>query len=286
MATRKPNGLTFASMGTKQTAKQAAKRAGARKITYWSFSLYNTYNECPLKAKLRAIDKIKEPGNEHMDRGNDVHKLCEDYIKGLITLKQLKDSAKTVTLRPWDPTDVLSELTRMRKVYANRNKLAAHAMQPAVEDTWAFTKDWDQTVWNDWVGCWVRIKLDVGEFFQEGKMVIYVPTDWKTGRFYEDKNEEYIEQLELYALGALLMYPQIDEVRPRLAYVDQGLIYPDPDEPLVFTRADLEPLKKLWAKRTKAMLNDTRFAPRPGSYCRRCFHRASNKAAGGGQCKY
>lgn len=290
MATRKPNGLTFASLGTKKTAAQAAaiaKKAGPRKITYWSFSLYNTYKECPLKAKFNAVDKIKEPGNEHMQRGNEVHKLCEDYVKGLITLKQLKDGAKVVKVRPWDPTDLLDELNRLRKVYANRGKLAARAMQPTVEETWAFTKDWDETVWNDWIRCWVRIKLDVGEMFEEsGLGVIHVPTDWKTGRFYEEKNDEYVEQLELYALAVLLMCPNVDEVRPRLVYVDEGLVYPDPETPLAFKRSDIDMLKKLWAKRTRAMLNDTTFAPRPGNYCRRCFYRKGNAAAGGGQCKY
>lgn len=281
MATRKPNGLSFATMGDKTKKKPTVK-----KITYWSFSLYNNYKQCPLKAKFNALDKIKEPGNEAMQRGNDVHKLCEDYIKGLITLAKLKSGAKTVAKNPWDPSDWLDELNRLRKVYANRNKLAAHAMQPAVEDTWAFTSGWDITRWNDWIACWVRIKLDVGEFFKEGKSIVYVPTDWKTGQFRDEKNEEYVEQLELYALAAMLIHPHVDEVRPRLAYVDQGVVYPDPEEPLVFKRADVPALKKLWEKRTRAMLNDTKFAPRPGNYCRYCYYRKGNAANGGGQCKY
>lgn len=285
MATRKPNGVTFATMGGGKRPA-AKKRTGPRKITYWSFSLYNTYKRCPLKAKLNAVDKIKEPGNDAMQRGNDVHKLCEDYIKGVITLKQLKDGAKTVKKRPWDPVYVIPELTRLRKVYANSKKLRAKAMQPTVEDTWAFTSSWSETVWNDWINCWVRIKLDVGEFFEEDGLTIYVPTDWKTGQVYDDKNDEYVEQLELYALAALLIHPQIDEVRPRLVYVDQGLVFPDPDEPLSFTRDDLEPLKKLWTKRTRPMLNDTIFAPRPGADCRYCFYRKNNAVNGGGQCKY
>lgn len=282
MATRKPNGVSFATLGGGKP-----KPAGPKKIPYWSFSLYSTYRECPLKAKFRAIDKIKEPGSVHMDRGNDIHKLCEDFIKGAITVKQLKDGAKLTTHKPWPISKAMvDELTRLRKIYANRNKLAANAMQPAVEDTWAFAKDWEITVYNDWKNCVLRVKLDVGEFFKEGKKIVYVPTDWKSGRFYEEKNEEYVEQLELYALAAMVVYPHIDEVRPRLVYADIDVVYPDPDKPLVFTRDDIEPLKKLWAKRTRPMLNDTRFAPRPGNYCTRCFHRKSNAANGGGQCKY
>lgn len=285
--TRKPNGLSFSSMGVKRAAANKATRGAAKKLTYWSFSVYSSYKQCPLKAKLGSIDKIREPGNAAMARGNEVHKLCEDYVKGVISLKQLKDAAKKTSYKPWDPDYALDELNRLRKVYANRNKLAAHAMQPAVEDTWAFTNEWAQTVWNDWAGCWVRIKLDVGEFFKEGKKLIYVPTDWKTGRYYEgEKGDEYVEQLELYALGALLMYPHVDEVRPRLVYVDAEAVFPPQGEELVFTRADLPALKKLWEKRTKAMFNDTKFAPRPGQYCRFCFYRAGNAGNGGGQCKY
>lgn len=284
MATRKPNGVNFATMGGGKRTAAAAKKAGPKKITYWSFSLYNTYKQCPLKAKLNAIDKIKEPGNKYMERGNTVHKLFEDYIKGSITLKQLKDGCQAVDLVI--SKNLMAELNEMRKLYANRNKLAATATQPTVEDTWAFTSSWDETRWNDWINCWVRVKLDVGHWLKKGKKLIFIPTDWKTGKFKDDKNEEYVEQLELYALAALLTYPQADEVWPRLYYADEDLVYPDPDEPLVFTRADLEPLKALWAKRTRPMLNDTKFAPRPGNYCRFCFYRKNNAADGGGQCKY
>lgn len=274
---RKPNGVTFTRGRTSKAT------TGPRKITYWSFSLYNTYKQCPQKAKFNAIDKIKEPGNLAMKRGNDVHKLCEDYIKSDITAKQLTDGAKKLK---WDSKGTKPELDRLRKVYANRNRLAAKGLQPAVEDTWAFTSKWDQTVWDDWINCWVRIKLDVGEMFEEDGRIIYVPTDWKTGQIREEKTEEYLEQLELYALAALLVHPHVDEVRPRLVYVDHDLVYPGPDDVIAFRREDEPKLRKLWEKRTKPMLNDTKFAPRVGSYCKWCFYRRSNAANGGGQCKY
>ncbi len=88
------------------------------------------------------------------------------------------------------------------------------------------------------------------------------------------------------ALAALLLHEHIQQVKPRLAYLDLGITYPEADKPLIFTRADIPKLKKLWEKRTKAMLSDKQFAPRPNDKCRWCFYRSSNKAAGGGQCKY
>lgn len=79
-----------------------------------------------------------------------------------------------------------------------------------------------------------------------------------------------------------MRYPHVDEVRPRLVYVDEGVVYPDPRKPIVYTQADVPRLKELWAKRTKAMLSDTKFAPRPGAYCKYCHFRKSN----GGPCRY
>lgn len=238
-----------------------------KQLTSWSFSRYSTYQQCPLKAKLNFIDKIQEPPNQAMARGAQIHNLAEDYIKG-----------KVAKLAP-ELASFKDEFKRLRTMF----KKVSQSM--VVEDQWAFTKDWDETAWNDWTGCWVRIKLDCAHHEED---TILVVTDWKTGKYREEKNEEYVEQLELYALSALLLHEHIEEVRPRLAYTDLGRIYPNgEDEPeLIYTRADIPRLKKLWEKRVKPMLNDKTFAPRPNSLCKWCFYRAGNKAAGGGQCKY
>lgn len=235
------------------------------KITSWSFSRYSTYKQCPLKAKLNFIDKVKEPPNPAMARGAAIHTLAEDYLK-----------SKLKTLPP-ELKKFADEFKALRKQY----KKSISGM--CVEDSWSFTKTWEETTWNDWLGCWVRIKLDCAHHADEETMVV---TDWKTGKFRANQNEEYVEQLELYALAALLLHPHLKEVRPRLAYLDEMVIYPPPDQPLVFTPADIPKLKKLWVKRTKPMLSDTIFAPKPNQFCSWCHYRASNKANGGGQCKF
>lgn len=236
-------------------------------ITSWSFSRYADYKQCPLKAKLKHVDKIKEPPNEAMARGTKIHDMCEDYIKG--TLKVLPPECKKFA----------KMFRRLRRQY----KKAISGM--VVEDTWAFTKDWDETTWDDWVHCWVRIKLDCAEYDDNGVMLV---NDWKTGKFRPEKNAEYVEQLELYALAALLLHGHVEIVKPRLVYLDVGVIYPEPGsiEELVYTRDDIPKLKKLWSKRVKPMLNDKVFAPRPNNLCYWCFFRKSNAANGGGQCKY
>lgn len=242
----------------------ATKQIPIKQITSWSFSRYNTYKQCPLKLKLSAIDRIREPSNPAMARGDAIHKLAEAYIKG---------EGRTL------PTELHLFKDEFKQLRAKYKKTGGMV----VEDNWSFTKDWHETQWDDWVNCWLRIKLDCAHHEDDETLVI---TDWKTGKFRPEMNAEYVEQLELYALAALLLHEHIQQVKPRLVYLDLGLTYPTADQPLVFTRADIPKLKELWAKRTKAMLNDKQFAPRPNDKCRWCFYRANNKAAGGGQCKY
>jgi CRISPR/Cas system-associated exonuclease Cas4 (RecB family) len=237
-----------------------------KKITSWSFSRYSDYRQCPLKAKIKYIDKISEPSNDAMARGSKIHEKVEDYIKGKIV--RLPKELKLVT-------DKLKMLKAMFKKITSRMY---------VEETWAFTSKWTATAWNDWAGCWVRIKLDCAYLLVEDVMIV---VDWKTGKFREEMNADYVEQLELYALAALILHPELKEVRPILEYVDQGIIYPPADKPLVYTQKDLTKLKKLWEKRVKPMMNDTVFAPRPNDKCRWCYFGQSGKAKGGpGLCRF
>lgn len=241
------------------------KKIPVQQIKSWSFSRYSTYKLCPLKAKLQFIDKIQEPPNPPMARGAKIHDKAEAYLKG--KLKRLPAELKA--------------FAKMFKALRTQYKKAISGM--VVEDTWAFTNKWDETQSNDWINCWVRIKLDCAHHEDEETLIV---SDWKTGKFRQEKNEEYVEQLELYALAALLLHEHIEVVKPRLVYLDAEVIYPDEDEELVFTRKDIPKLKKAWEARVKPMLKDKVFAPRPNNLCHWCFYRKSNKANGGGQCKY
>lgn len=241
------------------------KRPPVKLPVSWSFSRYNDYKLCPLKFRLKHLDKISEPPNEAMARGGHIHKLAEQYIKS------------EVRRLPPELNYFEDEFKMLRKQY----KRKINGM--VVEDNWSFTKDWVETQWDDWVNCYVRIKLDCAHHENDETLIV---TDWKTGKFRPEMNEDYLEQLELYALAALLLHEHIDVVKPRLAYIDVGVIYPPENDPIIFTRADIPRLKKTWEKRVRPMMCDKTHAPRPNNLCRWCFYRADNKANGGGQCKY
>lgn len=237
----------------------------------WSFSRYNDYKQCPLKFKLKYLEKISEPPGPAIARGQELHDNAAAFITG-----------KAPKLHADLKANYGEEFKRLRAAHKKRTS------GMTVEDTWAFTAEWEQTTWNDWVRCWVRIKLDCGFVQPDG--VTYRIKDWKTGKFRgadSDKNAEYMEQLELYALAAMLLMPHVERVIPSLEYVDADVQFPP--EPLVFTRADIPRLKKLWAARVAPMFRDKKFAPRPNSLCKFCHYRAENAAAmpnGEARCKY
>jgi CRISPR/Cas system-associated exonuclease Cas4 (RecB family) len=254
----------------------ANKIIPVKPLKAWSFSTYNLYTTCPAKVKYAKILKLPEPQNEAMARGDRIHKLAEAFIKNV------PFEGKVMKVLPKELLPFKDELKRLRELY----KQVSYSM--VVEDNWAFTKGWDETAWNDWTGCWLRIKLDCAFHVDDVTLQI---NDWKSGKFRPEKNEEYLEQMELYALAALLLHDHIEAVWPRLKYTDLGITYgagetkeeQDRGEgPLVFTRKDLPKLKKAWEKRVKAMMADTIFAPKPNNLCRFCHYRNDN----GGPCQY
>jgi CRISPR/Cas system-associated exonuclease Cas4 (RecB family) len=239
----------------------------AKQITSWSFSRHSTYSLCPAKAKFNFLDKIPEPGNEAMQRGNAIHEMAAAYIKG---------EGRTV---PKELVLVADKLKELRKLKAK------DPSSVVIEDTWAFRKDWTVTRWDDWKGCWLRIKVDCATLEHDGDNVLLYIEDWKTGKYRPERHEEYMRQVELYALGGLMYFglehPNL-VVFPRLVYTDLGVVYPTTDNVLQYSMKDVPKLRKTWEARTKAMLKDTTFRPTPNNLCRWCHYRKEN----GGPCKY
>lgn len=240
-------------------------------FTSWSFSRLNAWEVCPLAAKLSLIDKVPQPPRlpDHpMERGDRIHKLAEAYVKG------------DAPARPFPP-----ELERFKEEFSRLRKLRRKDSElVVVEETWAFRKDWTVTRWDDWSGCWLRVKLDLCEF--DGETVR--PIDVKTGKFSPQWNlPDYLRQVELYALAALIVYADVGpelRVSPRLMYTDAGVVYPEAGESQVYTPADLPGLKKKWERAAKPMLADRTFKPKPHRFCSSCHFRKDNKEQGGGQC--
>lgn len=239
-------------------------------ISSWSFSRYNVWRECAFKAACKFILKLPEPGSPALDNGSRVHKLADQFVFG--------KEARTPPLP--------GELVRFADYfYARREQARKTPDDVAGNDlTWAFRRDWTRTVYDDWNACWLRVKVDLAWRDDRDGVMTMTVDDNKTGRYRPEKEQEYLEQLELYVLAGLLLvgsrWPEV-RVRARLLYLDQvddagaGLVHELPRD---FTMVDLAQLKRSWEARVKPMLADRVFRPTPGDHCRYCHYR---KAKGG-----
>lgn len=250
----------------------------ATQIKAWSWSRYKAHQQCPLKAKLTILERRVEPKNAAMQRGAYLHDELAAYLKG-------KKRTLSADLKPLDKV-----LAPLRQQFKDIKKLQAKGLAPVAEEQWAFTAKWTQTEWNNWSDAWCRVVLDVMWWDSETRIRV---RDWKSGKMSEKEVNEYLEQLELYALAVLLRYPHCEEVQPDLYFIDAQAAYPSAKEPLVFTQKDVPRLKKTWEMRVRKMLNDKRFPPKPGWYCPGCYFNHAEEfgwkikvAKPKGPCKY
>lgn len=222
-------------------------------LTAWSFSRWETWEECPLKAKLKFIDKIPEPASPALDRGTDVHNTLAAYLRGDLPFN--------------DPVPGWTYWEKLLKQLRN--------MEPMVELEWAYTKDWQTT---DWFGkskpVWFRSKLDAGKVYDDNTADV---VDFKTGKPRPPKAQQ---QGETYAISMFTRYPALRQLNIRFWYVDLQ----QEGKELVFSysRDMLPDLLKTWNSRGERVTKDTTFVPRPGTHCGFCPFAKSK----GGPCKY
>lgn len=203
------------------------------KVKAWSFSRFDTYRTCPLKFKLKFIDKAAQDTSPAMERGKKLHLDIATYI-GLATQE-----------RP----DVKYQHGLMDELRQFDNKV--------IEQQWGFTSQWKPTGWFG-EDTWYRQICDTAVMYDDNSVEA---VDWKTGRRYGHN----AEQVELQSVGIFARFPVATHVTTRLAYVDSG----DTDIS-EFPRADFEPLRAKWDELVKPMFNDTEFLPRPNETCGRC----------------
>ncbi len=225
--------------------------AGPTHFTAWSFSRLNDYRKCPKQAFYKHIKKLKERESDALIRGSAIHEMCQVFSQ---------KTAKTKC-----PKELETFEAEFRVLQKHRSTLAC-------EQQVAFNKKWEKVDWFD-KDAWCRQIVDAWYLPTPQRLVVI---DYKTGKL----NDDHLEQLTLYALSGLLLFPAIEEVEVQLWYLDQGV--QRPDEPKVYTRKDVPALKKLWESNVASLLKDRSFKERPGKACTWC----SFSKGKGGPCKY
>lgn len=221
-------------------------------ITAWSFSRLNDWRKCPRFAFYKHVMKMKEPGSDAMARGGEIDKLTTAYIRG--------EGVARI------PAEISSFEGEFKLLRSKREHVVA-------QEEWAFTAKWEPC---DWFAreAWLRIKTDFHYLNPQTGVLLLV--DQKTGK----QREWHAEQLELYALGALLRDWRPKAVDVRIWYTDLGVELPEKEK--LYTAADLPRLKTYWLKQATPMLKDKSFNPKPSNACGWCVFSKGK----GGPCSY
>jgi len=233
-------------------------------IAAGSFSRLDVYETCNRRAKIAFVDRIKEP-----PRG-DPPNYCpknpatgerEWFDKRGIRVHEVSDAF----LRSLGPTcaemeHFLPEFMQLRRLHGMRK---VHA-----EQTWAFTRDWRVTTWDDWDNCWMRIKVDAFAIlrgtFEEPVEAIVI--DYKTGKRWSNE-AKHADQGQLYQLGALKRFPTLEKVHVEMWYLDQN----EMSDEKTYLRAQGLRFQARWERRMKALTTETIFKPMPSKIaCKWC----------------
>lgn len=229
----------------------------SKTISAWSYSRLSTWTQCPFKAKLLMIDKLKEPTNAAMERGRDIHKRLEVYMT----------KGKSRVFKEMGPyKKYLSGLRRNKKGY----KAFATEMQVA------FNKGLKQVDWFAW-DAWLRAILDLYILEDDNKAIII---DYKTGR----RKNEHVDQADMYAAVFYLLnkdtFNKSGELCVQFLYVDN----PNIEEMLEksYNMKTCEKHLKRFLKIGEAMTKDEAFIKKPSNNCKWCHFRKANN----GPCNY
>lgn len=235
---------------TRKVSVRKKRDAPIKMFRAWSYSRFSAYDNCPSRANLEHLVKPfpvkKSPA---LVRGTEIHDEGESYLSDR-GRRSVPESYRLFS----------DDLRRLR-----RNGAIAEA-------SWAFDRNWAPL--DDFFDnrVWVRMKVDAHTVTTGNDPTVHI-VDFKTGKV----NRTNHLQLDLYAVGGFLTYPRASKVLASFWYLDQGEIHET-----TFTRAELDDLKDGWERRTKAMLADTKFKPRPSHACRWCPY----SKAKGGPCEF
>lgn len=259
------------------------------KFTAWSPSRLADYEQCPLMAKLKHLDKLcpicfkgKISGGfdtpamcdtcggivtkgEALERGTRIGKAMEEYLLGQAPMMPIEVASK----------EARAAAALVRKAVAA--KTAKVEFQITLNKDWKPVKQFDRSAW-------LRAKLDVLVFDTKNRAKVI---DWKTGGV--DKatdaprvDPKYDSQLSIYSTATLTAFPTVDSASSELVFLDAGVDATVKRPAGTLTRKDLPQRQVEWNNRVLPMMSDDVFAPCPSTKCRWCDFSAKR----GGPCSF
>ena len=220
-------------------------------IPSWSISRIQVFEQCAYRAKLQWLDKIPDlQPKTAADRGSAIHLEAENYVQAKGDL--------THNLRHFAP-----DLAALKAHYAEG--------RVTVEEEWAFDRDWRVS---EWKSGWLRLKCDAVCHLSKNHLVVI---DHKTGKRFGNEIKHAV-QLQLYAVCALIRYPEVEQVTCELWYLDQNEL-----ASFVLHRKQLAKYLAIFDKKGREFTETTDFKPNPNIVtCKYCPYHPDRQ----GDCQY
>ncbi len=240
------------------------------------------FKQCPLKYRLRAVDRIPEPPARPAVRGTVVHAVLES-LYGLPSGERVPDRAATLVTPAWHR--LLAERPELAEVVEEGGLDGfldeVHRLVQTyylLEDPTAFDPESCESLIEVSLpdGSPLRGFVDRIDVAPGGRLTV---VDYKTGRSPAPGSENHaLFQLKFYAL-IMLRTRGVAPTRLRLIYLTDGQIltyHPDEEELLRFERI----LSALWTAISTA-LRTGEFPPNRSRHCQFCDYQSLCPAFGG-----
>lgn len=217
-----------------------------------SWSRLSDYHQCPLKFKLKYLEKhhlFKEESTSspHLVRGSNVHKALENYVIQSTSNGELE--VKITSLPEVEAT----------KPFVDRFLTNYTTVIP--ETQIAINRNWERVEWFS-RDAYYRAILDLIALRPSDVAII----DYKTGKMRDyDGGPSGKGQLHLSGAISLHLWPDIPEVSTTYAYVDHRQTITKK-----FTQADRQELREHFDEEHNRVNSDTKFRPTVNEFCKWC----------------
>ena len=208
----------------------------------WSYTAWDCAlgeHGCPLKYKLRYLDRLKPmgPPPAHLVKGRNAHSAMDGCMHGspIPALAHPKTHVLIDAIRGCDDKLIEYKLTVNREWQMG-------GLKP-----------------------WLVVVCDVVR--QDDAMTVVTIDDWKTGK---TRAPAYSEQMSLYRTVAAGVWPA-DAYVVNLVNLDDGKITTS-----TTTRAEALAEREKWVDRATELETLSDFSPRPNQFCGNCDFAASN----------
>lgn len=217
-----------------------------------SWSRLSDYNQCPLKFKLKYIDKSAkfkedEGSSPHLVRGSNVHKALENYV-----VQKQSNGALEVKITSLPEVEAT-------KPFVDRFLDGYTVVIP--ETQIAIDKNWNRVEWFS-KDAYYRVIMDLIALRKTDWAII----DYKTGKMRDyDAGPSGMGQLHLSGGVALHLWPEVPKGQTAYAYVDhKRTIVKD------FTQDDKMKIRQHFDAEHEKVNSDKEFRPTVNEFCKWC----------------